>query len=45
VADFFRTGSGWRAAALAANGIEMLDIELDDEMLDGLVSATNRQFR
>ncbi len=45
VADFFRLGRGWRAAALAANDIEVVDVEVDSSTLRDLKAATKRQYR
>lgn len=44
VADAFR-GSGWRAASLDAVGIEVVQVDLDDETVAGLEAATVRQYR
>ena len=45
VADHFRTGRGWRPAALREAGIEVLDVDLDQNVLEQLAAATRRQFR
>lgn len=45
VADGFRSGHGWRPAALAAAGIEIVSAAIDDDLLDVLTVATQRQYR
>lgn len=45
VADAFRTGRGWRAAALRAAGIDVMSAGLHGALLESLVAATKRQFR
>ena len=45
VADYFRSGRGWRAAALQAAGIDVMSAGLDGLVLESLIAATKRQFR
>lgn len=45
VADTFRTGRGWRAAALAAADIEVVSAAIEGEVLADLLAATRRQYR
>jgi len=45
VADAFRSGRGWRAAAIAAADIEVVSAGIDGELLEQLLEATRRQYR
>ena len=45
VADCFRTGRGWRSAALTAAGIDVVSAGLQGESLETLLAATERQYR
>jgi hypothetical protein len=45
VADCFRAGGGWRAAALKAAGIAVMSAGIQGELLESLLAATRRQFR
>lgn len=45
VADSFRTGRGWRPAALRAAGIEVLSAGIQGDLFESLLAATKRQFR
>ena len=45
VADGFRAGRGWRAAALRAAGIDVISAGLQGDLLESLLAATRRQFR
>lgn len=45
VADCFRTGRGWRAAALRAAGIKVMSAGLQGDLFESLLAATKRQFR
>lgn len=45
VADAFRTGGGWRAAALRAAGIDVVSAGIQGDLLESLLAAKKRQFR